>query len=109
MSSGQNNKDEKRQRKQEELRRGQSGSDDPLGVTDRKKEGWSQVALQGSGRAAGWDGVTLETERTAEKALGGEEEIALGHAGFEVLNFGSQDAQEVWVSGENTVWKERKR
>ena len=50
----------------------------------------------------------LETERTIEKVMGGEEEIALGHAEFGVLNFGSHKAQEAWVPGENTSLEREK-
>lgn len=45
--------------------------------------------------------VTLETERTVGRVLAGEEQLSLGHVGFEVLDIRSQDAQEVWISGEN--------
>lgn len=49
--------------------------------------------------------VTLEAGRTAGRALKGEEELTLGHVGLEVLDIGSQGAQEVWIPGENSSLK----
>lgn len=53
--------------------------------------------------------VTLETERTVGRVLAGEEQLSLGHVGFEVLDIRSQDAQEVWLSGENASLERESR
>lgn len=46
-------------------------------------------------------GVTLETERIVGRVLAGDEELTLGHVGFEILDLRSQNIQEVWISGQN--------
>lgn len=66
-------------------------------MTGKRKDGVElpSRALMGQLARAG---VTLETERIIGA---GDEQLTLGHDGFEIVDLRSQNVQEVWISGQN--------
>lgn len=69
-------------------------------MTDKRKDGVELPSRTLMGQLAG-AGVTLETERIVGRVLAGDEELTLGHDGFEIVDLRSQNVQEVWISGQN--------